>query len=260
MAVLSIASLLRLGVAPQNVLILTDSPALFEKMGIGCMPFDRDQINEWEGPLKYPLRCKIKLCIELRERFPKRRIIFCDADTFWKNPPPADSSLVFLHQYEPWVSDASLGEYYSIVESIALRRSGMFNSGLIGLPEAVDNKILSKVLEVSDTISLQLPSDMYLSEQYAFSCVLSPLPNFCTAEECVLHYWNCSSELELETQHLSDSEFASLSEEALAGAMNRAVLRQKTFSNRLRCRFRKFKRSIRKRQTEMKAFWIRLRA
>ncbi len=256
-ATLSIISLKNLGVPGENILLLTDDPLFFKNLGVHFLNHSNEEITDWMGPLNYPLRLKIKTCIEVRKKHPGKRIVFFDADTYWNQLPPADVSLPFLHCDEPWTNEASLVGYRAIAESMHLKRSGMFNSGLIGLPKTVDSQILSTVLELADRICMRLTSKMYLAEQYAFSCVVSSLPNFTTAQDCALHYWNCSSEIESLTQHLSDSEFASLSQDDFKKLISQSLELQKTFANKVRRRFSKLKRSFRKRITEAKALFIR---
>jgi hypothetical protein len=256
-AKLSITSLKNLGVRDENILVLTDDQLYFKNSRVNFLNHSNAEITNWMGPLNYPLRLKIKTCIQVRKQYPGRRIVFSDADTFWTQLPPEDVSLAFLHCDEPWTNEASLVGYHAIAESMRLKRSGMFNSGLIGLPETVDDQILNTVLELADQICMRLTSKMYLAEQYAFSCVISSLPNFTTAQDCALHYWNCSSEIESLTQHLSDSELASLSQDDLKKLINQSLELQNTFANKFRRRFSKLKRSFRKRLTEAKALFIR---
>jgi len=257
MAKLSLHSLLQLGVAREDILVFTDSPTEFEQLGIIAVALEPETISQWSGPLDYPLRCKIMLCIQLRQSHPDRRIILSDADTFWKSLPKSDQTTAFLHCHEPWIPKDCLSGYDAIARRACSQTSEMFNSGLIGLPPSIDQAALERIRDLSDTIGLELTSEIYLSEQYAFSCILSNCRAFTTEEDCILHYWNCSRELTEATRHLTNEEFEHLTEAGLQKFLELSRKLQGTFANKISGRLAKLRRSIRKRKTEFRAFWLR---
>lgn len=271
-----------------SVVIYTDQPERCPvHPRVRIVPFTATDLARWRGPLDFVHRVKIEI---LRRALQDvgAPLIYVDLDTRWLALPDAamaDLSAIamtghnrpsfYMHVLEGALSDNVHPRYFSAmqskraVQSILSARGipavppwPMWNAGAIGLRVGMET-FLDDALALCDELLLWLRPYAYV-EQLSLSLLANQRFDVKTLDDCVHHYWGVSAEFAPVARNvLSELEAVSALEErakvCAAYSWDEQALRnsQREPQQRWATRLAKMRASVRKRQLDLKALWLR---
>lgn len=249
--------------------------------------FSAADLARWRGPLDFVHRVKIEVLRRAVEEV-GAPLIYVDLDTRWLALPDValadlaagseskpERPSMYMHVLEGALSGKVHPRYFAAMQSKpAVRRIlatwgistvppwPMWNAGGIGLRAGMEG-FLDDALELCDELLLWLRPYAYV-EQLSFSLLANLRYEVKTLEDCVHHYWGVSTEFApVARKMLSELDaVASLEERAKVCAAYRwdeQALResQRQPQHLWATRLTKMRASVRKRQLDLKALWLR---
>jgi hypothetical protein len=271
-AVLSISSLAEKGPLPGKILVYTDRPDEFKNLPVEPVLLTKSRIKSWQGPYGFMHRMKIELLRELL-REGRGHLIFVDSDTVWRDGPARiceflHDGCVVLQDREHKLSEAFFPEYLAVLSDTGLlKKEGlpvtaqrplwMFNTGVVGLPSAMNPDVLEDALRMCDLLARSVPFKMTWVEQTAYSYIFQSLGmEIRTCAEEVLHYWRDSFEFSRLIKKCSQDELTELGKapDRVLELIEEGRRRKRSFWNQLLARAKRLKRSINKRKRESLVF------
>lgn len=204
---LSILTFMRQMRPHDRIFVVTTSPQYYGGIGpVSPLPVTDDTIKEWEGPLHFFWRVKIKAMQHLLSIRPGEDMLYLDSDTFLRGDYAALCSrleqgggLMHLDEGHPsGMKSRSLrmwrqvrGRTYGGV-TIGPGHT-MWNAGVVGLPGARAAEALELALTVCDGM-LADGAERRVIEQYALSIALRETVGLAPAEPWIGHYWGNKEE------------------------------------------------------------------
>ena len=204
----SIASAYRFRVAnPGEIrfVIYTDTPDRFAGLPVSIETVDQARIDQWLVGTGFLCRCKI-LAIEDALRRWNEPCLLVDTDTYFKRWPGAVFDRIgpgrsVMHQIEGLPRSWGRPEIARFVEEEPVQEVNgttwtlaadevMWNAGVIGL-SPTDQALCRDVLAWSDLIWQR--TQAWISEQYAFTVVLSQKTRRQETDDLIMHYWTPST-------------------------------------------------------------------
>lgn len=280
--------LMRAGRDDIGIVIYTDQPERCPSHRlVRTITFTAADLARWRGPLDFVHRVKIEV-LRRAMREVSTPFIYVDLDTRWLKLPDAALGALseagtddagrmsfYMHILEGALSNTVHPRYFEAMQSKEpvqriLARWGvptappwpMWNAGGIGLRAGME-PFLDDVLALCDELLLWLRPYAYV-EQLAFSLLAQQRYAVHTLEDCVHHYWGVSVEFApVVRQLLSELEATpSLEDRARVCAdykWDEQVLRatQREPQHLWATRLAKMRASVRKRQLDLKAIWLR---
>lgn len=249
--------------------------------------FSATDLARWRGPLDFVHRVKIEI---LRRALQDvgAPLIYVDLDTRWlalpdvalaqlavtRDGPHARPSF-YMHVLEGALSDTVHPRYFAAMQSKRAVKSilshwgiptappwPMWNAGGIGLRTGMES-FLDDALALCDELLLWLRPYAYV-EQLSLSLLAHQYYEVNTLEDCVHHYWGVSAEFApVARKILSELDGVSdMAERARICAgyhWDEQALRdsQRVPQHLWTTRFAKMRASVRKRQLDLKALWLR---
>jgi len=271
-----------------GIVIYTDQPErcpVHPRVRTVC--FGAADLARWRGPLDFVHRVKIEVLRRALEEV-GAPLIYVDLDTRWLALPDAaltdlarvhapeqGRSSLYMHVLEGALSSKVHPRYFAAMQSKpAVQRIladwgiattppwPMWNAGGIGLRAGMGG-FLDDTLTLCDELLLWLRPYAYV-EQLSFSLLANLRYEVKTFEDCVHHYWGVSAEFAPVARKLLSELDAveSLEERAKMCAAYRwdeQALRasQRAPQQLWATRLAKMRASLRKRQLDLKALWLR---
>jgi hypothetical protein len=256
MAHLAVTSLIRAGVPAVDIAVFTDAPEVLPP-GCRAIPADAKRVKEWQGPLWFHHRLKIKLVQYIDETMAFDEMTYLDADVYVHRVPPSvgDVNTALFDRLDPQFPRDWLQAY----EAASGVPAEMWIAGVVGLRKPDVRGVCAEALRVSDAIQLACPKKIEYAEQYGFSAACREYRKI-AASECLNHYWSRSREVEALLNKLSLREIESLSSDGFDRLCVDADKLRAQFTHRLWLKWRGLKRSWRKRKRELLARRMRARA
>lgn len=271
-----------------RVVIYTDQPErcpVHPRMQI--LRFSATDLARWRGPLDFVHRVKIEI-LRRALRDLGAPLIYVDLDTRWlrlpdaamadlaaMSPPGQQRPSMYMHVLEGALSSKVHPRYFSAmrskraVQSILSERGiptlppwPMWNAGAIGLRAGMET-FLDDALALCDELLLWLRPYAYV-EQLSLSLLANQRFEVKTLDDCVHHYWGVSAEFapvarNLLTQLEAVSPLEERARACAAYSWDENALRasQREPQQRWAKRLAKMRASVRKRQLDLKALWLR---
>lgn len=182
-----------------DVLVYTDTPNRFPTLPAVIHTVSSDQWQEWAGPKQFNHRRKI-LALDHALDANNQPILLLDGDTWLRGPLRILQSRIgpgrgLMHIREGQICRLRT-QHFDSIRKLLLSPQGqqtnipveawMWNAGAVGL-HPNDRHLLQKVLSLTDLLC-EL-STLHISEQLAFSWILSQHIHLQAASDIIFHYW-----------------------------------------------------------------------
>lgn len=221
-SILSMMEYLQPSDLPHRIVVYTDKSDDFQQLEVETVPITERMLIEWKGNIDFVHRTKICVMLDAAERF-SGKLMFLDSDNcLFRNPVDFlrnwSDDTVIMEKLEYVLNSPAdrVGKkykrFFKRVNSFAGYNVEMtqqcWNSGIIGLPEAAQEK-LPDVLKVCDVMHKLF--NKHLSEQMAFSIVMSKHFDVVPFNEFTYHWFGHGHAINLIVNRvLSDYETDSL--------------------------------------------------
>lgn len=189
-----------------RVVVYTDRPGVFRRFGVACDLIPLSALCD-EIPA-YHFRMKLTAMQHATDTYPGN-VLFVDGDTYFTAPPTQQFRALHDGHAVMHVPDCQLGspQCATVLDLEKLDAAGtgsqrlprlkdwpewIWNSGVIGIAEA-SKHLIPDVLAACDEI--YAGTDSHISEQMAWTLVLSRTSTIVDAEDVVYHYWHSKEEL-----------------------------------------------------------------
>ena len=194
------------GNLPLKVRVYTDQPARFSwfvtRYRVETSLISAATMSEWHGPLKQPLRAKIRVVQDALEAH-VGNVLLLDSDTLVKKPLTSlframSEGAIVMHRREYPLAQARKLNVGLCPEDFSLTlsnertvtvndRSVMWNSGVIGLHSSRAG-LIDRVLELDDLIYAKYPA--WHIEQLSYSLILAATGKLRGCPGFIFHYWS----------------------------------------------------------------------
>lgn len=203
-AVFSIITFLKQLQSDDPICIITDQPNYYLLLGDRVSVFKADNalLETWKGPHNFFWRIKIAGLLQIHHNYPGQHILYVDADTFLYGPLKnirqlLDHGNTLMHLRETELSrmpsktgrimwSQTKGRTYSGL--LMNSDTAMWNAGVVAIPAADAQQILSQALEICDHM-IASGVRPKLVEQLAFSMALNNKGQLREAKVQIGHYW-----------------------------------------------------------------------
>lgn len=200
---LSVLSVLRRKRAADEVTLFAENVSYFRRLEkrVRIMPLDHATRDRWENGTGYYFRNKIKALEMASSLYPESHLLFLDGDTFFVGDFDAieqrlDRNIGLLHLVEghPSQMNRPARRMWKAVNGLRVgevtisMKHKMWNSGVIGIPQAKKDTVVALALRLCDAI-LDTGKACFTAEQYSFSISLNELVRVEPADRWVWHYW-----------------------------------------------------------------------
>lgn len=271
-----------------RIVIYTDQPERCPVHPlVRTVRFSADDLARWRGPLDFVHRVKIEVLRRALEEV-GAPLLYVDLDTRWlalpdgvfaelaqHSGPRQGRTSMYMHVLEGMLSSQVHPRYFAAMQAKpAVQRIlanwgiptnppwPMWNAGGIGLRAGMEG-FLDDTLALCDELLLWLRPYAYV-EQLSFSLLANLRYEVKTFEDCVHHYWGVSAEFAPVARNLLSEldDVKSLEERAKVCAAYRWDEQSLRASQRepqqlWATRMAKMRASLRKRQLDLKALWLR---
>lgn len=212
-AIFSICSFLSFSKSVENVLVYTDAPEFYKHISdkVLVRPLAETELKQWMGEYDFFWRVKIKAMEDAISRFPNKKIVYLDSDTFiYKSLDEFDSLLTngdkaFMHKKEAIISNSPSHTQTRMwkqmkgktFEGVTINKDhAMWNAGFIALPIQKQEEVIAFALQLCDSMSAAKVTPR-LIEQFAFSLALQERYILLPADDFVGHYWGNKKEWDI---------------------------------------------------------------
>ena len=208
-----------------KIVIYTDNVAHFQQLlppQITYISVTPAQIKQWRGTINFVHRVKIEVLRDAFQRFPQETFLYLDSDVYFKENislletkinkgTPIMSlkeGIIFKSNLRHFKTLASYLKSHqntiAVVPPIAVApQQAMYNAGIIGLSPS-DNFVVERALTVTDFLHPSI--DNHVTEQFAFTVLLSQKGAVYEAEPHIHHYWYFKEFREVITQFLQENK------------------------------------------------------
>ncbi len=189
-----------------KVKVYTDQPDRFswfvERYRVETVPISAATMAEWHGPMKQPLRAKIRVFQEALDHH-AGNILLLDSDTLVRKPLTSlfqamtDGAIVMHRREYPLAQARKLNvglcpEDFSLTlsngQTVSVNdQSVMWNSGVIGL-RSVSGALIDRALELNDLMYAKYPA--WHIEQLSYSLILASRGKLRGCPSYIFHYWS----------------------------------------------------------------------
>ncbi|MES0873241.1 hypothetical protein [Sinimarinibacterium thermocellulolyticum] len=268
-----------------NIHVYTDRPQWIPDHALIVVHrLDAGQLRAWRGPLDYVHRIKLEV-LRRAVREIGTPLVAVDGDTRWcalpwqalhalNHPPPDARPAVFFHVFEESIGldprhgySQLLNGHTALLRRLGVRSAGpwpSWNVGAIGVPAQAQG-LFDHALSINDAL-LPLTALRRTVEQLALSLAADAAYDVRALDDGLTHYWNYGIEWPMRLRAWFAEQPPDQTTEDLAAAcaswqpaeVELLALRQSAPYRRLLRRSR-YRRSLRKRITAMRAWWLRLR-
>jgi hypothetical protein len=261
MAMLSIRSLLDLGVKQEDILVYSDSDRISRRLGVCCQHMSSRFLKCNAGRLDFNHRIKLAILRLALENHSERSILYSDSDTYWVRLPSEIAEGHSLMNDKDWdFSPIVLDKYIRALVSSGYQPSKqMLNAGIIGLPAGFNPRHVTEMIRLTDILTMKCSSRIEWCEQMAVSEVLCRQTTVAFCPDRVIHYWAGSYAFLRATNAIPEEEFINMNEMQVRKHLHAAATAPHTLSRLIDIRYNRFKRSIRKRRNSLKGLLLRLR-
>ena len=185
-----------------SIVIVTDQPEWYRWLEgrVTTVHVDEATLEDWKGPAKHFFRIKIKAIQHALGRRPGD-MIYIDADIVCHQNLRGLFDVLsrggcLMHEYEYQLSTkgGNAGEIWAKARggrfgNLTLDTDvAMWNAGVVAIPEAAAERLLSEALECMDAMSASGLTSSHL-EQLSLSMALAREGELRPASEWLLHYW-----------------------------------------------------------------------
>ncbi|NTS78778.1 hypothetical protein HR060_18210 [Catenovulum sp. SM1970] len=200
---LSVLSLLKHQPQAQISVITNNEPA-FKRLAskLNIISIEQSTLKDWFGPENYLYRAKVKAFELMQQQYPNDDLLFLDSDIFVIEPlvsvqQQLSAQHCLLHKPEAAISqtqrkmERSMWQHLgnqSFADVEVTSDSIMWNSGVIGLPQAKAKKLIKQTLAALDQM-IATPARRKTLEQFAFSIVFEHDGQLKSAYQPFMHYW-----------------------------------------------------------------------
>jgi len=185
-----------------SIVIITDQPDWYRWLEdrVTTVRVDDAILDDWKGPAKHFFRIKIRAMQQALELRPGD-LIYIDADIVCHRPLSGLFDVLrdggcLMHEFEYLLSTKG-GNAGGIWAQARGKRFGsltldsdvaMWNAGVVAMPGAVAERLLTEALECMDAMSASGLTSSHL-EQLSLSMALAREGELRPASEWLLHYW-----------------------------------------------------------------------
>ena len=183
--------------------IYTDRPDFFQNfnhLNVNFIELDERKIKSWKGVHQFNHRLKIKVLIDICNKFPNGKYMFLDSDTYVTSPL---NSLLESIKPNQFIMDYDEGpltqkkrthiknlyEFLVKNEDFGIKLNPelhMWNSGVIGF-DYLNHNILDNVLKTTDLLTQHINS--HILEQFAFAYHFQNNGKVKNSSDVIHHYW-----------------------------------------------------------------------
>lgn len=191
-----------------TVTIYTDYPEYYNRINklVCIICFDQATLEEWMNGTGYIFRAKIK-AIEMSARnCPDTPLLFLDGDTVIyqglkdiRQLLDNGEGIMYTDEGHPSSMRGKSLNMWKAVKGMRFgdcqisMRHNVWNSGVIGIPGGILNRVIPLALEICDAF-LQKNIKCFTIEQYAFAIAMQETCRIHPATQWIGHYWGNKEE------------------------------------------------------------------
>lgn len=204
---LSIRTFLQQAVEGVEIYVITTAPQFYTQFSrINVIAITDETLREWEGPMHFFWRVKIKAIEYMAQHFPGRHLCYLDSDTFLtgslaelKQQLDMGKGMMHLDEGHPMnMKTKSLRMWKRVAGhtygGVTLGpRHDMWNAGVVAVPASQLNKVVSLALQLCDGM-LADEAERVVIEQYSLSIALFEVTGLQPALPWIGHYWGNKDE------------------------------------------------------------------
>ena len=208
-----------------KIVIYTDNVAYFQQVlppEITYVTVTPAQVKQWRGAIDFVHRVKIEVLRDAMQRFPNETFLYLDSDVYFKQ------NITFLEEkiqrgtpvmslQEGRIFGSHLRHFKALASylrehqnTIAIEppivvspQQKMYNAGIIGLSEN-DKLIVERALTFTDFLHPFISN--HVTEQFAFTVLLSQKGTIYETEPHIHHYWYFKEFREIIAQFLEENK------------------------------------------------------
>ena len=191
-----------------KIVIYTDNVAHFQHYlppEIQYVSVTPEQVKQWRGTIDFVHRIKIEVLRDAFERFPNQIFLYLDSDVYFKEnisflAQKIQSGTPVMSLKEGAIFHSKLRHFNTLAQYlrqhqytiavtpqlIVSHTQAMYNAGIIGL-SPTDKNIVDGTLAVTDFLHPFINN--HVTEQFAFTILLSAKGTIYEAEPHIHHYW-----------------------------------------------------------------------
>ncbi|MGK7648966.1 hypothetical protein ACSQ7D_02990 [Capnocytophaga sp. G1920] len=208
-----------------KIVIYTDNVAHFQQVlppEITYVSVTPAQVKQWRGTIDFVHRVKIEVLRDAMQRFPNETFLYLDSDVYFKQnitfleekiqrgtPVMSlqEGSIFGSHLRHFKALASYLREHQNTIDIdppiVVSPQQKMYNAGIIGL-SANDKPIVEQALAFTDFLHSFINN--HVTEQFAFTVLLSQKGTIYEAEPHIHHYWYFKEFREIITQFLEKNK------------------------------------------------------